>query len=166
MIDGPFPYRLRTDAVRFHHIMQTAPKEALDIGDVLIDAADVAQLDRALVESGRVRWTLLVRDPAGTCVGGTEVTYEPWEPAVVHQQNTGIDPAHRGVGLAKWAKAAMLRRLRAERPEAQVVRTDNAFSNAAMLAINDALGFTVTRTRTEWQAGVEAVRHALDAGSG
>jgi hypothetical protein len=47
-----------------------------------------------------------------------------------------------------------------------VVRTDNAVSNAAMLAINDVLGFTVTRTRTEWQAGVRAVRHALDVGSG
>lgn len=165
LIDGPFPARLRADAVRFHHIMQTAPKEDLDIGDVLIDTEDVAELDKALVESGRLRWTLLVRDPAGCCVGGTEVTYEPWEPSVIRQQNTGIAPAHRGLGLAKWAKAAMLQRLRAERPQAEVVCTDNAGSNAPMLAINDALGFVVTSTRTEWQAGVEAVRHALDVES-
>jgi len=166
VIDGPFPELLRADAARFHHIMQTAPREDLDVGDVMIGADDVAELDQALVESGRRRWTVLVRDPAGACVGGTEVTYAPWEPAVVRQQNTGIDPAHRGLGLAKWAKAAMLLRLRAEHPEARVVRTDNAFSNAPMLAINDALGFLVTRTRTEWQADVEAVRHALDLGGG
>ena len=59
----------------------------------------------------------------------------------------------------------MLQRLRAERPQARVVRTDNAVSNASMLAINDALGFSVTRTRTEWQADVGAVRQALDVES-
>ena len=63
-------------------------------------------------------------------------------------------PAHRGVGLAKWAKAAMLERIRHERPGAQRVRTDDVFSNAPMLAINDALGFKVISTRTEWQADV------------
>jgi mycothiol synthase len=154
MVDGVFPEHLRADAATFHHIMQTAPREELDVGDVLIDAAFVAELDRALVEAGRTRWTAFVRDAAETCVGGTEVTFEPWDPDVVLQQNTGIDPAHRGLGLAKWAKAAMLRRIRAERPDAARVRTDNAFSNAPMLAINDALGFKVISTRTEWQADV------------
>ena len=134
--------------------MQTAPREALDVGDVVVDAEFVAELDRALVAAGRTRWTVFVRDRAGTCAGGTEVTFEPWDPGTVLQQNTGIDPAHRGVGLAKWAKAAMLKRIRDERPGAQRVRTGNAFSNAPMLAINDALGFKVISTRTEWQADV------------
>jgi len=137
------------------------------LGEIAVTTAAEGRslLDKALVASSRLRWTLLVRDPTGGCVGGTEVTYEPWDPSVVHQQNTGIDPAHRGLGLAKWAKATMLQRLRAERPQARVVRTDNAVSNASMLAINDALGFSVTRTRTEWQADVGAVRQALDVES-
>ena len=54
----------------------------------------------------------------------------------------------------KWAKAAVLERIRHERREAGRVRTENAFSNAPMLAINDALGFKVISTRTEWQADV------------
>lgn len=160
-VDGVFPEHLRADAATFHHIMQTAPRDDLDVGDVMIDASHVAELDRALVEAGRERWTIFVRDPHGTCVGGTEVTFEPWEPSTVLQQNTGIDPAHRGLGLAKWAKAAMLDRIRRERPDAERVRTGNAFSNAPMLAINDALGFEVINTLTEWQADVEQVRHAL-----
>jgi hypothetical protein len=97
---------------------------------------------------------VFVRDSNGVCVGGTEVTFEPSDPETVLQQNTGIDPGHRGLGLAKWAKAAMLQRIRAERPATRQVRTDNAFSNAPMLAINDALGFKVIRARTEWQADV------------
>jgi GNAT superfamily N-acetyltransferase len=161
MVDGAFPEHLGADAATFHHIMQTAPREDLDVGDVIVDAEFVAELDRALVEAGRTRWTVFVRDPAGACVGGTEVTFEPWDPGTVLQQNTGIDRRHRGLGLAKWAKAAMLEWIRNERPEVGRVRTDNAFSNAPMLAINDALGFKVITTRTEWQADVGDLLRAL-----
>jgi mycothiol synthase len=158
MVDGPFPDYLRSDAVTFHHIMQTAPRERLDVGDTVVDADFVAELDQALLEAGRARWTALVRDPDRVCVGGTDVTFEPGDPETVHQGNTGVDAAHRGHGLAKWAKAAMLQRIRHERPEAVRVRTGNAFSNAPMLAINDALGFSVVSTRTEWQLDVGDVR--------
>ena len=127
MIDGAFPEHLRADAATFHHIMQTAPRDGLDIGDVQLEAHHVGELDRALLAAGRTRWTALVRDPSGACVGGTEVTFVPERPTIVLQQNTGIDPAHRGLGLAKWAKGAMLERLRRERPEAETVRTANAF---------------------------------------
>ena len=48
----------------------------------------------------------------------------------------------------------MLERVRDERPEAERVRTDNAFSNAPMLAINDILGFRALTTRTEWQVNI------------
>ena len=161
VVDGPFPEGLRGDAATFHHIMQTAPRDDLDVGDVVVDEAFVAELDRALEESGRRRWTLLVRAPDGTCVGGTEVTFEPDQPGVAFQQNTGIDPTHRGRGLAKWVKAAMLQRLRTDRPDVRIVRTGNAFSNAPMLAINDALGFIVVSTRTDWQADVDDVVAAI-----
>jgi mycothiol synthase len=161
LVDRVFPEHLRADAATFHRIMQTAPREDLDVGDVIVDARFVAELDRALVEAGRTRWTVLVRDPAGACAGGTEVTFEPEDRATVVQQNTGIDPSHRGLGLAKWVKAAMLERTRHQRPEAVRVRTENAFSNAAMLAINEALGFKVISTRTEWQADARDLLRAL-----
>ena len=56
----------------------------------------------------------------------------------------------------------MLARIRSEQPQARRVRTGNAFSNAPMLAINDALGFKVIHTSTEWQADAAAVRHAIE----
>jgi mycothiol synthase len=152
--DGPYPDHLTNDAARFHRMMNTQPRDDLDVGDVVLDASHVAELDRHLAESGRQRWTLFVRDPDGRCVGGTEMTFEPWEPGTAHQQNTATDPEHRAKGLAKWAKAAMLERLRRERPEVARVRTSNAFSNDAILAINTALGFEVVEVRTEWQGHV------------
>lgn len=160
-IDGPFPDHLLSDAVKFHHIMQTAPFDDLDVGGVFLDEKDIAELDVALLEAGRTRWTILVRDPVGSCVGGTEVTLDADEPAMVFQQNTGIDPGHRGRGLAKWVKAVMLERVRRERPLAERIRTGNAFSNAPMLAINDALGFQITQTTTEWQVNASDVQRAF-----
>ena len=153
--EGPFPPHLRQDAATFHHIMQTAPRDDLAIGDVVLDEDHVAELDRNLAETGRQRWTIFVRDPEGACVGGTEVTFDSWDPDVVHQQNTGIDPAHRGQGLAKWAKGVMLARVREQLPAVRVIRTGNAFSNEPMLAINNALGFEVVEVRTEWQGEVK-----------
>jgi mycothiol synthase len=151
-VDGAFPWQLRADAATFHHIMQTAPNEDLDGSDVTIDTRFVAELDQALAKAGRTRWTIFVRAADGTCVGGTEVTFEPGDPGTVVQQSTGIDPGHRGLGLARWVKAAMLDRIRRQRPEGVRIRTENAGSNAPMLAINSALGFRITSTRTEWQA--------------
>jgi GNAT superfamily N-acetyltransferase len=159
--DGPFPEHMIDDACRFHRIMNTQPRDDLEVGDVVLDRAQVAQLDRHLVESWRQRWTLFVRDPEVRCVGGTEVTFEPWQPGLAFQQNTATDPDHRGLGLAKWAKATMLLRLRRERPEVTRVRTGNAVSNGAMLAINEALGFRVTEVRKEWQGAVAEIDERL-----
>jgi GNAT superfamily N-acetyltransferase len=160
--DGPLPEHVLDDAARFHHLMNTQPRDELEIGDVHLNAIQAAEVDRHLVESDRLRWTLFVRDPGGRCVGGTELTFEPWDTGTAHQQNTATDPEHRGRGLAKWAKAAMLLQLRDERPEVLRVRTGNAFSNEAMLAINTALGFDVVEVRTEWQGKVAEMSAALD----
>ncbi len=154
--DGPYSKQLRGDAASFHHLMNTQPRDTLATGDILIDTEHVAQLDRALEEAGRHRWTVFVRNPSGIAIGGTEIVFEPWAPAMAYQRNTAIDPAHRGLGLAKWAKAEVLLRLRRERPAVATVRTGNAFSNAAMLAINDALGFEIVEVRTEWRLTVNS----------
>lgn len=161
MADGAYPPGLRADAVAFHRIMQSAPREELATEDLLIDAAFVGELDRALVEAGRTRWTILVRDHRGACVGGTQVMFDPAEPEVAYQQNTGVALDHRGAGLAKWVKAVMLQRVREERPGVTRVRTDNAQSNEPMLGINDQLGFRLVSTRTEWQADPAEVLTAL-----
>ena len=161
--EGPFPARLIDDAVVFQNIMKTAPREGLDIGDVVLDAENIAALDEVLVAAGRQRWTVFVRDNDGRCVGGTELTFEPWEPDVMWQQNTAIAPEHRGNGLAKWVKATMLERARTH-PTVRRIRTANAFSNEPMLAINNALGFTEVEVRTEWQATIAQLRGSFPDG--
>lgn len=55
----------------------------------------------------------------------------------------------------------MLQRIRHAEPEVISVRTSNASSNAPMLAINEALGFKVVATRTEWQLDVTDLGNGL-----
>jgi RimJ/RimL family protein N-acetyltransferase len=161
--DGTLPGELAGDYAAFHRMAQAKPRDDLHVADVILSADHVAQLDRALAEAGRQRWTIFVRDIGGRCAGGTEVTFEPWDAAVAVQQNTAIGEAHRGRGLAKWAKASMLDRIRRERPDVERVRTSNAFSNAPMLAINNMLGFTIIEARTEWQGQPADLSRALRA---
>jgi GNAT superfamily N-acetyltransferase len=162
-VEGVYPTDLVPDAVALHQIMQTQPKDDLDTEDVHLSADDIAEHDRALLVAGRQRWSVFIRDKTGTSVGGTVMTFEPWDPTIALQENTGIDPEHRGRGLAKWVKALMLDKVRTDLPMVERVETGNAFSNAPMLAINDALGFKVTETRTEWLGEVPVVRAHLEA---
>jgi hypothetical protein len=88
---GPIPDELAGDAAAFHHIVQTKPRDDLYVADVIVHADHVVELNRALAEAGRQRWTIFVRDINGRCVGGTEVTFEPWDATVALQQkNTAI----------------------------------------------------------------------------
>jgi GNAT superfamily N-acetyltransferase len=62
--------------------------------------------------------------------------------------DTGTVATHRGKGLARAVKLESLRRLRADHPEVEVVTTANAEENAAMLRINESVGFRPVRVMT------------------
>ncbi len=52
--DGPFPDDLVEDALRFHRIMNTQPRDDLEVGDVILDPTPGGRNSIAhLVESGR-----------------------------------------------------------------------------------------------------------------
>ncbi len=87
-------------------------------------------------------WTVAATvEPDGTVSGLTETGVERGRPTFLFQLLTGVQAGHRGRGLGKWLKAEMLLRVRREFPQVRVVVTGNASSNAAMLSINERLGF-------------------------
>jgi mycothiol synthase len=55
--------------------------------------------------------------------------------------DTGTVAAQRGQGLARAVKLESLRRLRADRPEVEVVTTSNAEENGVMRRLNESIGF-------------------------
>jgi GNAT superfamily N-acetyltransferase len=107
--------------------------------------------------------TLLTREPDGEISSITDTNWAPYRPTIFEQQFTGVLPSARGRGLGKWIKAAMLLHLRALHPEAEWVSTENAGSNAPMLAINKKLGFRQYRAGTEYQISRDALAAKLEA---
>jgi RimJ/RimL family protein N-acetyltransferase len=143
-------------------VMSGAPMGTLAVAHERRTPEQFRRIEAAMAARGLERWTLIARDAAsGRFAGFTELYLPVHAPETLHQGDTGVFPEHRGHGLGRRLKAAMLERVLRERPAARVVRTSNADSNAAMLAINHELGFTPWLVRTVWQVEREAVERWL-----
>ena len=166
MLDGPYPDDLIEEICGVYDIMNTAPRDGLEVEDERHTVEEMRQREHQGEAAGTLRWSLFARHvPTQTLVGFTVVYWNPSQPDTVYQGDTGVDPGHRGHALGKWLKAAMLERIFRELPHAVDVRTGNADSDDAMLGINHALGFAPYIAQMNWQVPVERVQAYLDGSS-
>lgn len=142
---------LEAFCVRLTELLNTVPFEGLDHGDMVMTADHVREFYARLEETGSSAHTCVIREPDGSISGWTDVLKHPFEPGLVRQMFTGVDRSARGRGLGKWLKAAMLEHIRRLHPDTEAIVTENAGSNAPMLAINHRLGFRLRRTVTVYQ---------------
>jgi mycothiol synthase len=157
-IAGPTPPELADEAAAVLNVMNTAPRENLDVGDIRITPELLRQHDEAASAMGAERRAYYaVEEKSGRFVGLSDITVRPELPDRVPVGDTAVDPAHRGQGLGKWLKAAITRHILDDLPQVRWVITWNAGSNAPMLAINHALGFRAVAVYTTWQLPVEAL---------
>lgn len=154
------------DFARVFNVMNTAPRDDLDMEDFAMTPDLEREREATLAPRGVTRWTLVAVAPDGRFAGFTELFFSKWRTDVCHQGNTGVDPAHRDRGLGRWLKAAMYQRLRADRPSFTKIDTWNAGSNAPMLAINHAMGFAPIHVWSSVQADLATVRSQLARQSG
>ena len=164
LVVGAYPTDQYAAIAEAEAVMNAVPHDDLDVEDEVRDAEWVAQHERAGAISRGTMDDLCPRTRTRLLVGYTQVFfYEDW-PGHVDQGNTGVHLNHRGHGLGRWLKAAMIDRIFCEKPESFRVRTHNAFSNAPMLAINNELGFVVTAQQTVWEVDVvEVLRRVTSA---
>jgi mycothiol synthase len=161
-VDGRYPDALIDAVADLADVMNTAPRDDLDMEDSHITPEQIRENERSMAAQGTEHWTLFARhDASGELVGYTEVMRNPHRAHVISQGDTGVRPEHRGHALGKWLKATMLRRILDERPDAVDVRTGNADSNDAMLGINHAMGFKPYLAVTWWNVNVDRVRAYL-----
>ncbi|MCY3577588.1 MAG: hypothetical protein OXH53_09785 [bacterium] len=146
--------------------MNDAPTDSLEIEDMSFDAAILRADFDARDACGIDYLGLLAVGTDGSAAGATEVFVNRFRPAFAWQWNTVVLPAYRGRGIGRWIKAAMWQRLRAEVPEATTLRTGNAESNAAMLAINTEMGFQPSHLMGCWQADLTTLESGLSRGGG
>jgi GNAT superfamily N-acetyltransferase len=162
-IDGPTPDAYLDEVVAMANVMNTAPRDDLDLDDDNMLPEHLRAWERLAESRGEQWWSLYAQHEAtGVFAGYTHVSYDPKVPGTVWQYGTAVRPEHRGHALGKWLKAAMLRRVVDERPGVIDIRTGNADSNDAMLGINYGLGFRPFVARVWWQAKLDAVRKHLE----
>lgn len=121
-----------------------APSGDLDSDEFPASVEAVRDGERVLAESGQVKFNAVALGPSGEAVGYTDIVVRivgSDDPA--EQWGTLVRRAHRGHGLGYGLKAAVLRLLQEQRPDVASTVTSNALSNAAMVAVNDRIGYEI-----------------------
>lgn len=164
--DGAYPTDQLEEIAHLYGVMNSAPRDDMEIEDFHFTPAQLVEWDHNLVATGTQRWTLYAREVAtGHLAGFTAVFWHPHRPHILGQGDTGVFPAYRGLGLGRWLKAAMLEKVLRELPQVTVVRTGNADSNTAMLKINHELGFKPFISESFWQVERTQVEAYLQGGA-
>lgn len=160
--DGAYPEAELSEIAQLVEVMNSAPRGDLEINDEQVTPELIRQMEALQFAAGNRKLTAYARHrPTGAFAGFTELTWKPQRPGIVQQGGTGVFPQHRGHGLGKWLKAANLQRLLQENPEVRFVRTGNADSNAAMLRINQQIGFKPYFAAIAWQGQVAQILERL-----
>ena len=163
---GPCPDRWIGALVAITNAMNDAPTDDLDMVDYEVDAAMVqAEIEARAVCGLDYKVILALGSDRIDPAGATEVFVNRHRPQCSWQWSTVVLAPHRGQGIAKRLKAEMWRWLRDDEPQVTGLRTGNAHSNAAMLAINAEMGFRPTHSTGTWQAPLDKLMSALTPAS-
>lgn len=94
--------------------------------------------------------------PGRLAVGYTEIMVSAHDPDIIIQEDTLVDRSHRELGIGRALKVANMRQLHdvPEAAGARWIQTYTATDNAAMLALNEDLGFAVVDTMTALEGPV------------
>lgn len=149
---APTPDDLIERWAQLQLVMNTAPLDDLEYEDELITPEMIRESEERMAAMGRTNRVVVARHIAsGEWAGFSELELNPHYPMMAVQEGTGVVPEHRDRGLGRWVKAANALWLLDERPDVDYIDTWNAFSNAPMLGINDAMGFEVVGAYAAWQ---------------
>lgn len=109
-----------------------------------IDVAWVRRMEATAAARGRESRVNVAVDASGVVGSFTDLRVSAPPCPVSTTDDTATIAVARRLGLAYAVKLESLRRLRAERPDVEVVRTVNAEQNGAMRAVNAKAGFVPT----------------------
>lgn len=119
------------------------PQGDLDLEESAWTPARLHEYEERTAAAGQAWLVAVAVAPDGRLCGFHELGVERADPRLASVGGTLVLPGHRGHRLGLGMKLAVQRRLRALFPACPVVMTTNAGVNAAMNAVNEALGYRV-----------------------
>ncbi|MGW2276541.1 N-acetyltransferase family protein [Streptomyces sp. NPDC001770] len=142
---GTVPDELAETFAGSRWAMDDMPMDEMDHGTETWDVDRVRAVARAVERRGELLHTVAVVSEAdGAIVGFTELVVPGDGTGEGLHYGTGVLPAHRGRGLARWMKTESIRTALTTHPALTGLVTDTADANAPMRAVNDALGYVPT----------------------
>jgi GNAT superfamily N-acetyltransferase len=156
---GPVPDEHIEQAAELYAALNDAPRSP-EVAPEIWDAQRVRERINDLHPLFGLReYTVAARhDPSGEMAALTQVGVDPADPGWGRQMVTAVIRKHRGHRLGLLVKIAMLELLGATEPQLERVETWNAESNSHMIAVNEALGYTILgQPTTRWQVDVAAM---------
>jgi len=161
--EGEYPEEKLAEIVKLIELTNQQPLGELAIEEMHFTAEQLREMEKMDTARGNQRNTFyVIEKSSGKFAGYTETVWNANRPEILRQDMTGVFPQYRGKGLGRWLKAAMLDRMLELHPEIKFVRTQNADSNAAMLRINNELGFKPYMTSILWQMEISQVLDYLN----
>lgn len=142
----------------YTEVFNQQPFDQIEGGEQTWTPEKLREIHERMQEMGTTDYIMVTREADGSFSGLTELTYNPERSHRTGQGLTGVYEQHRGRGLGKWLKAKMLLYMREHFPTVEHVATTNASSNAAMLSINERLGFKLYKHETVYKVPVERLQ--------
>ncbi|WP_182524503.1 GNAT family N-acetyltransferase [Nocardioides dongkuii] len=134
--------------------MTMVPRGDLDVGAASWTPERLHEVEERTAATGR-RWLVAVGvTPGGGLCGFHELGVVAADPRVATVGGTLVLPGHRGHRIGLGMKLATHRRVLELFPDATSVVTSNAGVNAAMNAVNEALGYRVVEQALDVQKRV------------
>jgi mycothiol synthase len=158
----PFPDDQLENWCHICDVMNTAPIDDFDLEKTVMTPEKWRSIEANLEARGYViRSAIAVHQPSSRFAGLTTLMAQRQRPEIAQQDDTVVDPEHRGKGLGRLLKASMTRRFLAEFPDVTRINTGNAGSNVPMLKINEEMGFETILDISAWQGDIDAARASL-----
>ena len=153
---GLVPEELIEQMAALYAALSDAPHDP-DVEPEKWDAQRVRERVNGLREHfGTREYSVAARHVAtGEMAALTQVSVDPPDPGWAVQLITAVTAAHRGHRLGLLVKVAMLEWLATAEPQLERITTWNAEDNQHMIAVNEALGYTVFGApATSWRLDV------------
>ena len=141
---GPVPEEYIEQTAAVYNGMADAPRDA-EITHEEWDAQRVRERVNGLrPQYGMRDYAVAARhEDTGELAGLTEVSVDPANPGWGFQVFTVVRREHRGHRLGLLLKIAMMELLATTEPQLERIMTSNGQSNEHMIAVNEAMGYTV-----------------------
>ena len=140
---GPIPEEFLEDVAALYDAMGDAPRDP-EIAHEEWDAQRVRESINLRQHYGLRDYTLVARhDDTGELAALSEMAVDPADPGWGFQMNTVVLRKHRGHRLGLLVKLAMMELLATTEPQLERISTWNAETNEHMIAVNEAIGYTV-----------------------